>query len=251
MLPQLICLPPAGAGPSLYQPWIRQYSDRLDVFPATLPGREARLFDPLPTSLEALADLLVDQLVSRLSRRYALFGYSMGAALSYEICRKFAERGIAPPEILFLLAANPPDRLLDRQAPIHKLESAEFRRELKEIGGTPDEILDNAEAMSLFEPVLRNDFRLCETYEYRPGPNRIVCPAHAFVADRDHLVSAQSAAGWRAFLSGPFTLHHLTGAHMLDRETFAAFPERLLALWAASRPHTVTAGAALRGGAHF
>ncbi|WP_157982180.1 thioesterase II family protein [Oceanicella sp. SM1341] len=235
MLPELICLPPAGAGPGLFRAWRTPAAGRVRLRPLALPGREARFGEPLPESLGALAEQLAGELAPALPPRYALFGYSMGAVLGYELIRRLLARGCPGPEALFLLGSNPPDRMLEGESPIHLLDGPAFRAELGRIGGTPPEILANAEAMALFESILRHDFRLCETHVPRPVGPAPACPAHVLVSAQDHLVSAEGAEGWRAFLAGEVTLHRLEGGHMLSEPAFAALLERVLALWEPAR----------------
>ena len=56
--PRLFCLPPAGAGPSLYRPWAGRHAAHVEVVPVSLPGRESRISEPLSVSLDALAELV-------------------------------------------------------------------------------------------------------------------------------------------------------------------------------------------------
>ena len=228
---QLLCFPPAGAGPSLYHPWIQRHRDWLDIYAVPIPGREMRMAEPLPRSLEALADMLADELAPRANGRYAMFGYSMGAVLAYEVARRWAHRGLPAPEMVFILSCNPPDRLLAAEDAIHALPEAAFWQTILDLGGTPKELLDFPEARVLFEEILRNDFRICETYEHHADGVPLNCPAHAFVADGDTLVNGETASGWRAFFSGPFRVHALRGSHMLEKAPFAALLDSILSLW--------------------
>jgi surfactin synthase thioesterase subunit len=232
-LPQLLCLPPAGAGPSLFHPWTLRHQGRIDIRPIPLPGRETRITEPLPASIDSLADELAAQLAPALAPRYALFGYSMGAVLGYEMAQRWVRAGLPAPEMLFILACSPPDRLLEGREPLHTLESGAFWQAIMELGGTPKEILELPEALALFEPIVRSDFRICETYEHRAGGPRLDCPAHVFIADRDSMVDAETAALWRDFVAGDVVMHPLPGNHMLERHAFSALLDRLLTLWPA------------------
>jgi surfactin synthase thioesterase subunit len=245
-LPQLLCLPPAGAGPSLFHPWTLRHRDRIDVRPIPLPGRETRITEPLPASLEAMADQLAAQLAPALAPRYALFGYSMGAVLGYEMARRWAGAGLQTPEMIFILACNPPDRLAETREPLHTLESGAFWQAIMDLGGTPKELLDLPEALALFEPIVRNDFRICETYQHLAGGFRLGCPAHVFIADRDSMVDAETAALWQDFVAGDVVLHPLPGNHMLERRAFAALLDRLLTLWPAPLQGSTAASGAVR-----
>jgi len=92
--------------------------------------------------------------------------------------------------------------------------------------------------MALFEPVLRNDFRICETYD-APSDSRVVeCGAHVFVADRDNLVQWDNAARWSNFFGGDLQMHALQGNHMLERPALDALFDRALELWLGARLST-------------
>lgn len=229
--PTLLCLPPAGVGPSLFRPWTLSAAGAMRVHPVSLPGREARFNDPLPASLDALADRLAEELEPQIAGRYAVFGYSMGALLGYELGRRWVRWGLRAPDMFFALGCNAPDRMVLDRKPFHTMNSQDFRQALVDLGGIHDEILNNAEAMALFEPVLRNDFRLCETYEHSLERGRLACPAHVFVADGDDFIGWEAACAWSEFVDGKVEMHRLEGRHMIDRNTFGALPARLEALW--------------------
>lgn len=167
--PRLICLPPAGAGPSLFRSWVQNSESIFDVVPVALPGREAHFTKPLPHDIQSLADHVANEITGLLQAPYALFGYSMGAVVAYELLRHLSLRRLPLPDAFYILGSNAPDRVLEGREPIHSMTSEDFHQSLVEIGGTPDEILRDREAMALFEPVLRNDFRICETYEFTPA----------------------------------------------------------------------------------
>lgn len=226
-MPALICLPPAGAGPGLFRPW-----QRLDagVRAPGIPGREGRFREPPEPDLPALAARIAAEVAPGLPARYGLFGYSMGGALAFLLAERLVAQGLPGPEALFLLGAPPPDGLDDGTAAFHRLESPAFWAEIARLGGTPPEIIADAEMRALFEPALRQDFRLCESYRHETG-FRLSCPVQAFVGADDHLVDAAAAGKWAAFTTGPVRVHAIPGGHMLDPAAFAALYARVTALW--------------------
>lgn len=56
---QLFCLPYSGASAMVYSRWRRALPEWLSVQPVELPGRGARLGEPLQTDMQALARQLV------------------------------------------------------------------------------------------------------------------------------------------------------------------------------------------------
>lgn len=229
--PRLICLPPAGAGPSLFRSWVQNSESIFDVVPVALPGREAHFTKPLPHDIQSLADHVANEITGLLQAPYALFGYSMGAVVAYELLRHLSLRRLPLPDAFYILGSNAPDRVLEGREPIHSMTSEDFQQSLVEIGGTPDEILRDREAMALFEPVLRNDFRICETYEFTPPHLPVTFPVHVFVADADHLVSWNAAGAWENCIGQDITMHGIEGSHMLAPQAFAHFIGKLGQLW--------------------
>ena len=225
---RLICLPPAGAGPSLFRPWIA--ADACVEAPG-LPGREGRFREPPAPDLGALADRLAEDLAPRLPPRYALFGYSMGGALAALLAERLSRRGLPGPEALFVLGAHAPSRLGEGVARLHALSSEAFWAEVARLGGTPREILESPEMRELFEPALRADFRLCAEFRAPPAAPRLACPVHVFVGEDDPLVGPDCLADWQACAQGPVHLHPIGGGHMLPPPAFAALHGRIRSLW--------------------
>ena len=213
---RLFCLPPAGAGASIFYPLLSLDSAAVEICPVYLPGREDRFHEPPPQSLTTLADQLAACLAPQLDRNYAILGYSMGALLGYELVRRWRRDNLPEPSYYFPLAAGPPHLGLKRG--LHQLSDVDFRKQLTEMGGTPPELLANEEAMAIFEPILRNDLKNCEQYEFEPL-QPLACTIRAFVSDCDCLVSLEEAHGWQAHTSGNFDLQVLPGQpHVLSRE---------------------------------
>ena len=104
----------------------------------------------------------------------------------------------------------------------------EITRRLSRIGGTPDDVLKNAEIRDMFEPLLRADFRLS-------------CPVHVFVADDDHMVSPDSAAGWADFTTEQMSLHPIPGRHMLEPDVMTQLLPQIIALLQQTAPTPVRA----------
>ena len=95
---------------------------------------------------------------------------------------------------------------------IHTLPDPEFWAEIKRLGGTPDEVLQNAELMELFLPILRADFTLLETYKCQPEPP-LACPISAYCGTEDTEVSEEEMASWQEQTSSTFTLKMIPGNH--------------------------------------
>lgn len=49
---------------------------------------------------------------------------------------------------------------------LHLLPDKEFKEEIRQLGGTPDEILRNQKFFDFFKPILKADYKIVEEYKY-------------------------------------------------------------------------------------
>jgi medium-chain acyl-[acyl-carrier-protein] hydrolase len=97
----------------------------------------------------------------------------------------------------------------------YNLPREEFIVELEQIDGTPREVLDNKELMELMLPLLRADFELTQTYEYRPD-SPLRCPITAYGGLQDE-VTRDKLIPWKDQTSCSFALRMLPGDHFFLR----------------------------------
>lgn len=63
----------------------------------------------------------------------------------------------------------------DKNEKIHLLPKDEFLEKVDRYGGTPKEVFENQDLLEIVLPILRNDFRLIEDYQFREKPNLLEC----------------------------------------------------------------------------
>jgi medium-chain acyl-[acyl-carrier-protein] hydrolase len=208
---RLFCFPYAGGGASAYRGWAAALPADIEVCPVQLPARESRLREAAFERPEPLIATLADVLESHLDIPFAFFGHSMGAMISFELARELRRRGGPPPLHIFVSARRAP-QVPPREEPIHDLPEPEFLAKLRDLNGTPEEVLQHTELMRLLMPVLRADFAVNETYFYRPeAPLAMGISAFGGLGDRE--VTRDDLALWREHTRGPFRLRMLPGDH--------------------------------------
>jgi medium-chain acyl-[acyl-carrier-protein] hydrolase len=221
---RLFCFPNAGAGASVFRGW-QDLLPLVQVCPVQLPGRETRLAEAAFTRIEPLVQALTEGLRPELGEPFAFLGHSMGGLLAFELAHQLRQAGAAGP--LHLVVAGRPAPHMPRKLPqMHDLPDDEFRKELRELGGTPPAVLEHEELMQLLLPVLRADFTVCETYRC-PARPPLACPLSAFGGREDDTVPEEDLAGWRQYTTGPFALHILPGDHFFLHTSRARFVELL------------------------
>lgn len=225
----LFCLPYAGAGAGMYRTWGERLAPAVDVMAVQLPGREGRFGEAAHAGMAPLVAEVADALQARSSRRYALFGHSMGALVAFELAHEMRRRGMPLP-LLLVVSGHAAPHLARRRAPLHALPSEQFVEELRRLRGMPEEVLANEELMSLLLPRLRADFAVCETYVCPERPP-LDCPLVAFGGRDDDCVAPAALSAWRSHTSGPFDMQQFEGGHFfvdqLGQEVTEALGTRL------------------------
>ncbi|KYK44472.1 thioesterase [Bradyrhizobium liaoningense] len=207
-----------------YARWRRLLPSWIDVRPVEWPGRGARMDEPLATDPHVLAAKLASELGGQLDGPYALFGHSLGAVIAFELAHGLLDRGAAAPAVLFASGAEAP-AVRDGSRWREPLSDDALMQELRNLQGTPDEALSNAELMRSALPVLRADFLMCGAYVYRPR-RALPCPVHVF-AGADDETDREALETWRRETSASFTLDVLPGHHFFIHTQQAELIERI------------------------
>ncbi|CAL1549103.1 unnamed protein product, partial [Lymnaea stagnalis] len=207
---RLFCFPFAGGNAFTYRTWSNIFPNHVEVCPVNLPGRAMRIGETGFTDLHKLTEVIVGEMREFLDRPFAIFGYSMGAIIGFEISRLLQKYDIFP-QHLFVAASRPP-QLASRNPIIHNLPTDEFIDEVLKLNGTPKEFLENKELFELMLPLLRTDFELIETYKYVEG-QKLKCPIFAFGGDEDEEVSEVELIQWAEQTQAAFGHRILQGNH--------------------------------------
>lgn len=216
---RLFCFPFAGGGATTYRSWMSALPPSVELCPVELPGRGSRIAEPPHTRLETLIPELAAGLQPYLERPFVLFGHSMGALISFELARYLRDRHGKEPLHLFLSAHRAPQHA--NSGPLtHTLPEAELLEKLRDLEGTPPEILAHQELMALLLPIIRADFELCERYAYSPAPP-LASPISVFGGLQDQQAGREALEGWRVQTTGTFTLRLFAGGHfyLLNQQT--------------------------------
>jgi surfactin synthase thioesterase subunit len=237
---RLFCLPYAGGSATVYRDWQALAPGGIQVCPVELSGHGRRFNEPPLTRLRPLADALAGAFAPYLDRPFAVFGHSMGGLLAFELTRTLRRRGLPLPVHLFVSATAAPGTPRARP-PVHHATDAQVVEELRLLGGTPPALLDDENLMELMLPVIRADFSVLETYEYRPEPPLPV-PLTVFGGTDDPLVPVRSLDGWRRESAAGARLRVMTGDHFYLHPAAADIMAVIAETLATPAPHGPAAG---------
>jgi medium-chain acyl-[acyl-carrier-protein] hydrolase len=227
---RLFCFPYAGgsAGLTVFREWATELREAVEVLALETPGRGRRYGEPLIGDLHELTARLRSEIAPLLDLPCVFFGHSVGALVSFELCRALQVDGKPLPELLIASGKRAPH--LPHAHRLHLLPDPQLIEALKQYNGTPDDVLKNSELMELFLPVLRADFSLAETYVHqRSAP--LPLPIHALGGVEDGGVERESLEAWREHSADGFVCEMFAGDHFfLQGEARAAVRERICAL---------------------
>ncbi|RBL90129.1 thioesterase [Chitinophaga flava] len=163
----LFCLPFAGGSKYSYRLYEEHLPSFLNIIPLEYPGRGTRMGEPLKEDVNQLVNDLYLQIADKLDRSaYAIYGHSMGGLMSYLLTRKILEKRRTPPLHLFITGTSGPGALSRTEKKRHLLDKRSFIEEIRNLNGSPDEILQNDELLDFIEPILRADFKVSENYAH-------------------------------------------------------------------------------------
>lgn len=207
---RLVCLGYAGASAVLYKDWPELFPPTVDVCPVQLPGRGARSGEPRYEDVADAVEGISEALGELPPLPLALYGHSLGGLLAFELARELTHLG-EPPVHLFPVASPAPHLPLGRP-PIHDGPEDALLGYLREMGGTPDEVLEKRWLLGMFLPTVRADLRMFETYVHGRDA-ALPCPITALGGAEDPHVSADALEGWRQHTVGPFQRRAFPGGH--------------------------------------
>ncbi|WP_433945446.1 thioesterase II family protein [Paenibacillus sp. SN-8-1] len=217
---QWIALPYAAGSLRSYYPLTKVTG--IELVKYELPGRGFRQFESLP-SMSTVIEEVIDKI--DFSRPYVLFGHSMGAYISYEVCSLIETKHLPPPKKVILSGQVPPNinRVTNFSREFSTQEAIAYFRGT---GGTPDEVLENEELMELFSEMLNQDFRFLHEYLRGGWTEKVVSNLEIWFGDRDLLISDEHIYLWKKHTTGNCEFICFEGNHFFINDIISN-PEKI------------------------
>lgn len=212
---QLFLLHFAGGSTYSYD-FLKEYILKdFEVISLELPGRGKRFDEPaLKTKEEAIQDYVNQISDSRNSAPYCIYGHSMGATLGLSVTQRMEEKGDRPESLIVSGNAGPGvsyDELDKPKMKRYLMNDEEFKEELRDLGGVPEEVLTNKELYSFFMPIMRADFEVLEKEDYSEEGIELKTPIYALMGSEEK--TSDKIENWKRFTLSNFQYKILEGNH--------------------------------------
>ncbi len=204
----------AGGSHQIFRDWVRHLPADWEICLTDAPGHGVLSEMPAVPDSELLVQGFLEELLMWLDRPFAFFGHSMGALVAHELTLALEAARLPLPVWLGVSARGCPRSALARPTELHRLPSDELRAEVTRMGGTPAQVVRDAELWDLLEPMIRADFELVETW--RPAADRrleVPVPLSVFGGTRDPLATPGELAGWADYSERFGGRHLFEGGH--------------------------------------
>lgn len=207
---RIFCFPYAGGGASAYRNWSSYFPDYIGIYPIQIPGRENRITEDALTDMDELVDRIEVAMRPYISTKFLIFGHSLGAKISYEVCNRIREKKENEPCHLIVSGSRAPH--IPEPEPLHNLKDSDFIEAMKRYSGMSKEFLENKDLLNLYLPIFRADFILDETYHYTEY-EKFDFPITAIYGDQDQDSEIETVEAWSKYTKKYFKKKEFHGEH--------------------------------------
>jgi surfactin synthase thioesterase subunit len=116
-----------------------------------------------------------------------------------------------PPIHVFISGTSGPSAKSRGDRNFHSLASGEFYKKVKALKGMPDSFFENEELLEFYEPILRADFMVCETYKYQEQ-TPLSIPLTVMTGSEEDL-QPEDVGLWQKESQHPVEFIQMTGNH--------------------------------------
>jgi surfactin synthase thioesterase subunit len=194
----------------MFRDWPGMLPGHVEPVAVQLPGRMERLDERPYEDMESLVGALIEVIGPLPAAPYACYGVSMGARVALALAHELRARGLPLPARLYVASSTAP--CLGRPVRGWNEPDSGLVDYMRDLGGTPPEILADTGWLEILLPTLRADLTVLGTYAPPPA-EPLDIPIHAFAGVDDVEAAPHLMSGWRQETSAAFRLDAVPGGH--------------------------------------
>lgn len=192
------------------------------------PGRGSRFSEELAVSFEALISETIKTLKNLISSKdeFIFLGHSFGSLVLFETLRKMRFLKMPLPRAVYLSGRKAPS--IPHSGKVWStVPDRDFASFLNMKGGITTEMLQNKEFLDVFLPIIRADFKLIESYQYKiETPFDI--PFYIINGTDDSSIKDEEIEAWQKETNSLCKFKKLPGGHFYHLENPGVFVKIIL-----------------------
>ena len=214
---KLFCIPYAGGSADvIYTSWRKYLAPHIKMIPVEYSGHGRRMGEELNGSIEELVRDLFDTIIEseiKDCKDYMIYGHSMGTIVVYELLKLIKENNYSMPHTIFLSGRYSPDISYPKEK-TSQLSDRQLIDNLIELGGTPANIYDYPELIKAHTPIIRNDYKLIEQYNFVMPISSFESDLIFIYSDNDpYLDDRKKIDEWKRYTNKSFSVIEVEGNH--------------------------------------
>lgn len=210
---RLLCFHCAGGNAMMFRDWHRLLPASVEPVAVQLPGRLDGIREAPYDSMDPLVHKLAEVMKPFLDQPFACYGWSMGARVAWRLAHLLRDRGMPMPRSLYVASNVAPSVATSGQE--WNQPDGRLIEYLRELGGTPPELLGDEELRDHLLSVLRADLTVLGTDTFR-ALSPLDVPMHAFAGDEDEESPPEQMSSWREETRAPFGMDIVPGGHFFS-----------------------------------
>lgn len=209
---RLFIFPFSGGSPLYFREWCDLVPESVEVCVLSAPGKGRRVMEKPIETMEELVGEIVAQKDIFLEKEFSFFGHSMGAWMAAETCWRLQDMGCDLPRH-FVISGSIPFCFKRLPPYVHQMTDDELISELKILGGTPEDLLNDRNFIKNYLPGIRADFKIFESHINRHSKT-IPVDISIWNGLDDPRVPASLGQYWKMFTQGQVRERFFSGGHM-------------------------------------
>lgn len=228
----VFCFHHAGGMASAYKKWINYNDSSIEFVPVELPGKGCRMNEKRISNINDLAFCAADAIRKFAGeRKIILYGHSMGAGIAFQVAFALENKFSVSPLALIVSGRNAPGVCV-KGVYTTDMDDEELINELKRMGGTSEEVLENPEMMEYLLPIIKNDYKLNESFSAEG--ERLKAPIYVYNGRADDFVNQDKADKWAEHTCSYIVTRNFEGNHFflfdLGKEYIFLLKQRIITL---------------------
>lgn len=210
---KLFLFPYALGNSYIYDNLKKHLNIDIQMYSLDYPGHGKKSAEKLLYTIEEISENLFLEIKNKLNNcDYALFGYSMGSLVCYEIYKLIEIHKLNKPKYIFLFACDSPDDI-NIYTNINNITTSGLKKTLLEYGDTAEELLTD-EFVEYMLPIFEADFTAINNYKQSYKNINILFDCKVIVVRGIKEKLKKDSLCWKEYCANEYKINYIDGKHL-------------------------------------